>query len=78
MGAVVPIAGKMHAPTGLRDIANGIEEGRFSGDSVTVIAGTDVFHLGCLNDAQAAQEAIWNMTFGIHKLMNSALAAKEG
>ena len=77
MSNVIPIAGMAHSPTALRNIADGIERGDFDGSSVTVIAGPDVFHAGCINDAQAAQEAIWNMTCGIHKLMYRPLSLGE-
>lgn len=69
MSAQVFTIGMAHSPTALRYIADGIEEGRYDGTSVTVIAGSDVFHAGCIDKAQAAQEAVWNMTYGTHKLM---------
>lgn len=42
-------------------------------EDCTLIIGENIYHLGTANDAQAAQEAIWNMTYGINKLMNGAV-----
>jgi hypothetical protein len=57
----------------LRNIADGMDSGEFCAENVTIIAGTEVFHCGCVDDARAAMEAVWNMTYGIHKLMNAGL-----
>ena len=55
--------------TALRNIADGIDEGKFEDTGCTVICGTDVFYCGNVDDNTAATEAIWDMTFGIHRLM---------
>jgi len=54
---------------GLKNIADLAKAGEFPADTCTIILGTDVFHLGCASDSQAATDAIFNMTLGIHKLM---------
>jgi hypothetical protein len=50
-----------------------MDRGEFTEREVTVIAGPDVFHVGCVDDARAAEQAVWNMTYGVHKLMARAL-----
>lgn len=56
----------------LRNIADGIEEGEFSDECCTLIIGGDVFSLGFVDNAKAAESAIFDMTLGIHKLMRAA------
>lgn len=64
---------------GLRNIANQVEEGELPDDGCTVICGSDVFHLGCVDDAQAAGDAVFNMTYGLHLLMRPVVdAALDG
>lgn len=60
------------APT-LRRIADDVEQGIYKGDA-TIIIGKEVFHVGKVHSDDAAREAIWNMTFGIHKLMRAGLS----
>ena len=55
----------------LRDIASGLENGALEGDSCTLIINNAVFHLGTFDDDKALEKSIFDMTFGIHKLMNS-------
>lgn len=71
--SVIRMFPNQHIPTGLRNIAEGIEDGEYSGDDCTLIIGSDVFHLGCSDDAQAATDAVFNMTLGIHKLMHPVM-----
>jgi len=54
---------------GLKNIANYVDSGELPDESCTLIIGTEVIHLGCVSDEQAATDAIFNMTLGIHKLM---------
>ena len=55
----------------MRNIADQIESGELDGSSVTVITGTDVFQCGEFDDCRAAENAIFNMNMGIHKLMKA-------
>jgi len=61
-------------PDSLRSIADEVESGLFKDESCTLIIGTDVFHLGTFHDDAAAEKAIWDMTYGIYKLMDRALS----
>jgi len=54
---------------GLKNIANYVDSGELPDDNCTLIIGKEVIHLGCVSDEQAAADAIFNMTLGIHKLM---------
>ena len=54
---------------GLRNIADDVDSGDLPDDGCTVILGKEVFHLGCASDEQAATDAVFNMTMGIHRLM---------
>lgn len=62
-----------NASEALRDIADMIDRGEISKEA-TIIAGSEIFHCGVYDDASAAQDAVWNMIYGISKLM---LAANE-
>lgn len=74
---VVPILESMNVAATLRTIADGIDAGDHPGDSATLILGTEVFHFGHnISDAAAAQAAVWDCQYAIHKLMTAALAAK--
>ena len=54
---------------GLRNIADEVDSGELPDDGCTVIIGKEVFHLGPGSDEQAATDAVFNMTMGVHKLM---------
>lgn len=58
---------KPDAIDALRDIADLMEDGVIPCE-FTLINGTDVYHCGD-SDANAASDAVFNMTLGIHKLM---------
>jgi len=73
MDNIFHINSNWSAPEALRNIADAIEQGEYEDNEATVIIGTDVFHVGQSDDAKAAENAVWNMTFGIHKLMNMAV-----
>lgn len=77
MDNVTLIKASIDIPTALRNIADGIESGDFVGDNCTVIIGKDVFHSGDFNEALAIVNAVWNMTFGIHKLMAAFSDTKD-
>jgi len=63
-----------NAALALRNIADQMESGEIDSKECTVIAGTCVFHCGEADDGRAAEGASFNMTMGIHKLMESALS----
>lgn len=56
---------------GLRAIADQIESGQIDCDRVTLVIGSEVFHLGT-DDAHAAQAAVFDLNVGLHKMMLGA------
>jgi len=64
-------------PDSLRSIADEIESGLYDADSCTLILGVDIFHLGTFHDDDAGVKSIWDMTYGIHKLMARAVDEHE-
>lgn len=66
---VVPIKLCANAPDTLRMIAEQMENGKFATTSVTVIAGAEIFQCGEFDDERAVENAVFNMTMGLHKLM---------
>lgn len=73
MGEVLQLKPCVNVVTALRNIADGIESGELEADSITLISPPDIYHLGVFDDGAAAQDAIFNMTYGIHKMMNAAM-----
>lgn len=69
MSNVIQIKPCANAATALRNIADMMDDGEVSSDSVTVITGVDVFQCGDFSDERAAENAVFNMTMGIHKLL---------
>lgn len=55
----------------LRDIADKIDSDELEFENITLIGGTEVFQIGDVNDEDAAENAIFNMNVGIHKLMTA-------
>lgn len=53
----------------LREIADKIDRGEFEQGDWTIIGSGHIFHAGQVNDERAAEAAIFNMNFGIHKVM---------
>ena len=70
MSNVVQINPCADAATGLRNIADMIETGELD-NVATVICGTEVFVVGEFDDARAAEQAVFDMTVGTHKLMKA-------
>lgn len=62
-----------NAQLALRNIAKQMDSGEIEDEEVTIIVGTEVFHVGCWDDSRAAEGAIFNMTMGIHKLMQPVI-----
>jgi len=77
MSKIVQIKPNTNIPDSLRQIADDYDDGSAVGKSCTLILGVDIFHLGTFDDADAAVLAIWDMTYGIHKLMKKALAEDD-
>jgi hypothetical protein len=73
MSNVIQLRPNLNIPTALRNIADSVENGALEGDDCTLILGLDVFHLGNATDENAAPNAIFNMTYGIQKLMRPVL-----
>jgi len=69
MGTVVSIKPCANVSEALRNIADSIDDGDLVAEDCTLVIGTDVFHLGCVDDGKAAVDATFNLTLGIHKLM---------
>ena len=74
-GNVIHLFPAANVAEGLRNIADGVDEGQFTGKACTVILGGKIFHLGCVDDAQAAGDAIFNMTLGLQILMRPIVDA---
>lgn len=70
---VTPIKANINIAKVLRSIADQIESGEIPCDHVTIIAGFEVYCAGPLDDCRAAESAIFDMTFGIHKLMSETV-----
>jgi len=73
MGEVVHLRPADDVVAGLRYIADELESLPFKVPNATIIAGEEVYHLGrCGKEAMGIPEAVFNMNFGIHKLMSIA------
>ena len=77
MSKVINLFTENDVPTNLRNIADSIERGDLPGDGATLIIETDIFYLGNVPDHQAAANAIFDMNFGVHKLMNAVIEGTE-
>ena len=55
--------------TGLRELADSIESGEIDADRATLIMNSEVSQLGIYDDSRAAEQAVFDMVFGISKLM---------
>lgn len=66
---VVQLKPCANAAMALRNIADSMESGEIATNEVTIIVGTDVYHCGGICDERAAENAVFNMTMGIHKMM---------
>ena len=73
MGDVSMITPSADAAGSLRRIADEIDSGVYSANDWTVVGAGRVFHFGQVSDERAAEGAVFNMTFGIHKLMQAAV-----
>ena len=73
MGKVVNLKPVKDAPAMLRRVADRMEQGEISRDDCTLIVDGDVYHFGEMDDETAAQAAIFNMNYGIAKMMAAAV-----
>ena len=69
MSNIISLKPNVNIPEALRNIAFSIEKGHLDAEDCTVIAGFEIFHLGCMDDEVAVTNAVFNMTYGIQKLM---------
>ena len=74
---VIELFKRVSVQDALRAIADGIDAGEFDGSECTLILGYDVFHIGTDKDDQAAANAVFDMQYGIHKLMAATLESDE-
>ncbi len=77
MGNVIQLKPSVDTPNALRSIADQIESGEIQESECTLIIGRDVYHLGVKEDYIAFDNSVINMTYGIHKLMNSLSEAYD-
>jgi len=74
---VIHIFGYIPAPEALRKIADAMEAGKYDDKEATLVVGDQIFHAGMVDDERASEQAIFNLTFGIHKLMNPVVSEDE-
>lgn len=75
MSNVITLRPKASVADALRNIADEFDSGKRDGQEVTLIIGLEVFHIGCDDDNEAAASAIFDMTFGLQKLMRPVVDA---
>jgi len=73
MSNVVTLRPNEDIPETLRRIADDIDAGIFHGITCTMILDTEIFAMGQVPDDNLTQSAVWDMTYGIHKLMSAGL-----
>lgn len=73
MSNVIELFPKGSVADGLRVIANRIDDQEIEDDNCTLIIGSDVYHLGEYDDSRAAVDAVFNMTVGLHKIMQPVM-----
>lgn len=57
---------------GLRNIADQIDRGEIPCDRVTLVIGSELYHLGTQDDREAAQAAVFDLNTGLSKMMLAA------
>jgi len=75
MSNVISLKPSLNIPEALRNIADSIENGKNIVTDCTVIAGFNIYHLGCMDDGEAARDAVFNMTYGLQKIMTPVVDA---
>jgi hypothetical protein len=70
MSNIVLIADNINVARVLRNIADDIDKGRYKGKTATLVLDDEVFHMGTINDEFSARDAMWDLNYGIHKLMS--------
>lgn len=60
------------APEMLRSIADAMDDGWISDDECTLVTGQEIYHCGGSDNLVAAR-AVFNLQFGISKMMAAAL-----
>lgn len=66
---VIPIKRSIKIAETLRRIADEIDAGEHPATSATLVLDSQVFHMGPVSVEAAVRDAVWNMTYGIHKIM---------
>ena len=77
MGEVIQLRESTDIKSGLINIAADLTDEECKGSSCTVIIGNKDFCLGPINDEQAGQAAIFDMTNGISHLMHAVRMETE-
>lgn len=77
MSNVYPITASSDTVGILRWLADEIEAGNIESRDVTVIAGAEIFHCGHVDEARLAESAVFNMVFGLSKMMHAINKAMD-
>ena len=72
MSNVVVLRPNADIAAGLREIADTIERDGMQDCCATVIIEGDIYHVGTLDDTEAAIRAVFDMNVGLSKLMLAA------
>lgn len=78
MGSVITLRPCQNVVTGLRAIADEIERGDLLHDRLTIVAGDAVYHVGALNDCQAAKDAVFDLNIALSRIMLGAHQVPTG
>jgi len=73
MGNIIELRTNKSIQKVLRDIADDIDKGVISPESVTLIAIPHIYQIGTFGGNDAAYETIFSCNFAIHKLMAAAM-----
>ena len=67
---IVPLHPSTNVAASLRQLADDITAGAYDHTAdCTVVLGTHVFYFGEVEASRAAVNAVWDLTYAIHKLM---------
>lgn len=77
MAEIIQLKPLANIPEALRKLADKIESGELEIDELTWVAPPYVGHLGSVNNHQSATSAVFNMTYGIQKMIDAVLRAED-